>query len=140
MKDCSPSLVPIVKDENFNLNQCPKNDLKREQMKNIPYAAIVGSLMYDEACTRHDIAFVVGILERYQSNPGNDYLRTTKKVLRYLQGTKDYMIMYKPSDNLEVIGYSNSYFAGCIDSCKSISDTFVVWWSYILEECQIDTD
>ncbi|RVW35870.1 Retrovirus-related Pol polyprotein from transposon TNT 1-94 [Vitis vinifera] len=45
MKDCSPSVSPIVKVDRFNLNQCPKNNLEREQMKNIPYASTVESLM-----------------------------------------------------------------------------------------------
>ena len=31
------------------------------------------------------------------------------------------MLMYRRTDNLEVIGYSDSDFAGCIDSCKSTS-------------------
>ncbi|RVX13369.1 Retrovirus-related Pol polyprotein from transposon TNT 1-94 [Vitis vinifera] len=65
MKDCSPSVSPIVKGDKFNLNQCPKNDLEREQMKNIPYASIVRSLIYAPVCTRPDIAFVVGMLGRY---------------------------------------------------------------------------
>ena len=43
MKDCSPSVAPIVKRDRLNLNQCPKNDFEKEQMKNIPYASIVGS-------------------------------------------------------------------------------------------------
>ena len=73
MKDCSPSVAPIVKGDRFNLNQCPKNDFEREQMKNISYASAVGSLMYAQVCTRLDIAFVVGMLGRYQSNPGMDY-------------------------------------------------------------------
>ena len=30
MKDCSPSVAPIVKGDRFNLNQCPKNDIERE--------------------------------------------------------------------------------------------------------------
>ena len=30
MKDCLPSVTPIVKGDRFNLNQCPKNDLERE--------------------------------------------------------------------------------------------------------------
>ena len=46
MNDCSPSIVPIVKGDRFNLDQCPKNDLERKQMKNIHYASDVGSLMY----------------------------------------------------------------------------------------------
>ena len=65
MKDCSPSVATIVKGDMFNLNQCPKNDFEREQMKNIPYALVVGSLMYAQVCTRPDIAFAVGMLGRY---------------------------------------------------------------------------
>ena len=65
MNDYSPSVAPIVKGDRFNLNQCPKNDLEREQMKNIPYASAVGSLMYAQVYTRPDIAFAVGMLGRY---------------------------------------------------------------------------
>ena len=84
MKDCSPSVAPIMKGDKFNLNQCPKNDLEREQMKDIPYASVVGSLMYAQVFTRPDISFIVGMLGRYQSNPGLGYWRDAKKVLRYL--------------------------------------------------------
>ncbi|KAL4271452.1 hypothetical protein GQ457_13G004180 [Hibiscus cannabinus] len=121
MKDCSPTVAPIVKGDKFNLNQCPKNEFEREQTKNIPYASVVGSLMYAQVCTRPDIAFVVGMLGRYQSNPGIDHWRAAKKVLRYLKGTKEYMLMYKRSDHLEVIGYSDSDFASCVDTRKSTS-------------------
>ncbi|XP_068638583.1 lachrymatory-factor synthase-like [Aristolochia californica] len=38
--------------------------------------------MYVQVCTRPDIAFAVGILGRYQSNPGLDHWRTAKKVMR----------------------------------------------------------
>ncbi|KAA0031640.1 Retrovirus-related Pol polyprotein from transposon TNT 1-94 [Cucumis melo var. makuwa] len=58
-------------------------------------------------------------LKRYQSNPGMDHWKAAKKVLRYLQGTKDYMLTYKRSDHLEVIGYSDSDFLGCVDTRKS---------------------
>jgi hypothetical protein len=121
MKDCSPSLAPIVKGDRFNLNQCPKNDFEREQMKKIPYASAVGSLMYAQVCIRPDIAFVVGMLGRYQSNLGIDHWRVAKKAMRYLQGTKKYMLMYRRTNNLEVIGYSDSDFVGCVDSRKSTS-------------------
>ena len=39
--------------------------------------------------------------------------------MRYLQETKDYMLTFRRSDQLEVIGYSDSYFAKCVDSKKS---------------------
>ncbi|KAL3641393.1 hypothetical protein CASFOL_016361 [Castilleja foliolosa] len=59
------------------------------------------------------------MLGRYQSNPGIDHWKAAKKVLRYLQGTKDYMLCYQRSDSLEVIGYSDSDYAGCVDTRKS---------------------
>ena len=45
--------------------------------------------------------------------------KAAKKVLRYLQGTKDYMLTYRKSSNLELVGYSDSDYAGCIDTRKS---------------------
>ncbi|PKU63193.1 Retrovirus-related Pol polyprotein from transposon TNT 1-94 [Dendrobium catenatum] len=75
--------------------------------------------MYAQTCTRPDISFVVGILGRYQNNLRLDHWKAAKKVLRYLQGTKEYMLNFRRSDHLEVIGYSNLDFAGCLDSRKS---------------------
>ena len=69
MKDSSPSIALIVKGDKFNFDQCSKNDLEREQMKNIPYAFAIGSLMYAQVCTRSDITFSVGMLRKYHSNP-----------------------------------------------------------------------
>ena len=89
MNYCSPSVAPIVKGDKFNLNQCPKNNLEQEQIKNISYASAVGSTMYAQVCTRPDITFAVRMLGRYQSNLGMDHWRTAKKILRYLKGTKD---------------------------------------------------
>jgi len=65
MNKCSASPIPIQKGDKFSLMQCPKNDLERKQMENIPYASVVGSLMYAQTCTRPDISFAVGMLGRY---------------------------------------------------------------------------
>ena len=73
MKDCSPSVAHIVKGDKLALSQCPKNDFEREHMKNTPYASAVGSLIYAQICTRPDIAYAVGVLGRYQSNPSIDH-------------------------------------------------------------------
>ena len=73
MKNCSPSVAPIVKGDKFELSQCPQNNFEREHMKKIPYVSAVGSLMYAQVCTRPDISYVVGVLGRYQSNPGVDH-------------------------------------------------------------------
>ena len=99
--------------------QCSKNDLERKQMENIPYASVVGILMYAQTCTRSNISFAVGMLGRYQSNPGLEHWKAAKKVLRYLQGTKNHMLTYKKSDHLEMTGYTDSDFVGCVDTRKS---------------------
>ena len=49
-----------------------------------------------------------------------DHWRAANKVFRYfLQGTKDHMLAYRRSDYLELFGYSDSDFAGCVDTRKS---------------------
>ncbi|XP_057958555.1 secreted RxLR effector protein 161-like [Malania oleifera] len=88
-------------------------------MENIPYASFVGSLMYAQTCTRPDISFAVGMLEEYQSNPKMEHWKAAKKVLRCLKGPRHYMLTYRKFDLLEVIGYSDSDFSGCVDSRKS---------------------
>ncbi|XP_070049095.1 secreted RxLR effector protein 161-like [Nicotiana tomentosiformis] len=119
MNNCSAGIVPIQKWDKFSLMQCPKNDVEQKKMESIPYFSIVGSLMYAQTCTRSNISFAIGMLGRYQSNPEIDHWKATKKVLRYLKGTKDYMLMYRRSKHLKVVGYSDSDFAGCIDTRKS---------------------
>ncbi|KAK4404264.1 hypothetical protein Sango_0795000 [Sesamum angolense] len=43
------------------------------------------------------------------------------KSLMYAQRTKDYMLTYQMIDQLEIIGYTDSYFVGCQDSMNSAS-------------------
>ena len=112
MKDCSPSVAPIVKGDRLNLNQCPKNDFEKEQMKNIPYASVVSSIIYVQVCTRLDIVFVVSMFGRYQSNPGMDHWRAAKKVLRYLQGIKEYQLMYRQTDNYSLLNFRSHWIVG----------------------------
>ena len=90
-------------------------------MQHIPYASAIGSLMYAQVCTRPNIAYIVGMLGGYLSNPRKDHWIAAKRVMRYLQRTKDYMLTYRKSDQLKIIGYSDFDFAGCRDSMKSTS-------------------
>jgi hypothetical protein len=88
----------------------------------VPYTSVVGSLMYAQVYTRPDLAFVTEMLERYQKNPGKPHWDGVKKSLRCLQGTKGLMLTYKKSDApLEIVGYSDSDFAGCLNTKKSTS-------------------
>ncbi|KAD6120258.1 hypothetical protein E3N88_11529 [Mikania micrantha] len=65
----------VMKKHGFLKNQCPKTEAEKAQMRMIPYASVVGSLMYAQVCTRPDIAYIAGMLSRYQTNPGLDHLK-----------------------------------------------------------------
>ena len=113
MHDSKPGDTPVAKGDKFSLNQCPKNNFEVKEMQKIPYALAVGSLMYAQVCTHPDIAYIVGMLGRYLSNPGMDHWKAAKRVMRYLQRIKDHMLTYRRSDQLEIIRYSDSDYAGC---------------------------
>jgi hypothetical protein len=83
-----------VKGDTFSKCQCPQNGNERTQMQSIPYASIVGSLMYAQVCTRPDISYAVSVLGRYLNDPGLSQSTVAKKVLRYLKGTKNFMLTY----------------------------------------------
>ena len=121
MKSCSSGKTPIVKGDRFSKSQYPQNDIERDRMKAIPYFSVVGNLMYAQVCPRPDIAFVVGMLGKYLSDPDQSHWKAAKKVLRYLQDTKDLMLTYRHTNTLGVIGFSDSDFAGCVYYKKSTS-------------------
>ena len=72
-------------------------------MKAVSDSSIVGSLMYAQVCTLPDIAFVISMLSRYLSDSSQSHWKVAKKVLRYLQGTKDLMLTYRRTDTLKVV-------------------------------------
>ena len=79
MKMCKAVGVPIVKGDKLSDEQCPKNDLEKDAIKTIPYASVVGSLMYAQVCMRLDIALIVNVIGRYLSNLGHDHWVVEKK-------------------------------------------------------------
>ena len=52
--------------------------------------------MYLAVATRLDIAYAVGVLGCFSSNPGPTHWKAAKHLCRYLQGTKDYRLTYAP--------------------------------------------
>jgi hypothetical protein len=70
MHACNPMSAPIVKGDKYGSFQSPRNQYEIDQMKSAPYASAVENLMYAQVCTRPDLAFVTGVLYRYQKNPG----------------------------------------------------------------------
>ena len=92
MQECKPVKVPIPVGVRLSAEQCPKTQEEEEDMSHVPYASVVGSLMYAMVCTRPDIAHAVGVLSRYMSKPRKEHWITVKRVFRYLCGTIDHEI------------------------------------------------
>ena len=57
--------TPVERGLALSINQCPKIDIEKEPMNNIPYTSAMGSLMHAMLCTRHDIYLVVGLASHY---------------------------------------------------------------------------
>ncbi|RVW86375.1 Retrovirus-related Pol polyprotein from transposon TNT 1-94 [Vitis vinifera] len=100
--------------------QCPRNNMERANEEN---SLCISCGEFDVRSNMYKTGYqlCVGMLGRYQSDPGFEHWKAAKKVMRYLQGTKDYMLTYKRSEQLEVVGYSDSDYGGCLDSLKSTS-------------------
>jgi len=101
MYECKSGDTPIAKGDKFSISQCPKGHLEIKEMQKIPYASTVGSLMYAKVCTRPDIAYIVGVLRRYLSNSNMDHWKAAKRVMIYLKRTKNYMLIYIRSNQLQ---------------------------------------
>uniref|UniRef100_A0A2N9ER43 Integrase catalytic domain-containing protein n=1 Tax=Fagus sylvatica TaxID=28930 RepID=A0A2N9ER43_FAGSY len=124
--DCKPIDTPVGKGNSLSSEMCPKTWVEIESMARVPYANAIGSLMYAMLCTRPDICFVVGLVNRFQSNPGPAHWKAVKRILRYLRGTADYMLCYQGRD-LRLRGYSDADWAGDLDERKSTSSyTFLL--------------
>ena len=59
----------------------PEDKDEQEFMENVPYAQVVGYLMYAMTSTRPDICHAVGLVSRYQSNLGMIYWQAVKRIL-----------------------------------------------------------
>ena len=74
MQDSKNGITPFRHGVHLSKDQCPMTPQEKEQMREVPSALAVGSLIYAMLCTRPDICHAVGLVSRYQSNPGPDYV------------------------------------------------------------------
>jgi hypothetical protein len=70
MQDSKPMDTNVDKSLSLSLNICPKTLEEKEKMFKVLYTSVINSLIYAMMCTRLDICYVIGLVSRYQSNPG----------------------------------------------------------------------
>ncbi len=97
-----------------------------KDVSNFPYRSAVGALLYLAWDTRFDIAFAIGVLSRSLEEPTIEDVCKIKCVMRYLAGTKNLCLVYKPASRV-LKCFSEADFAGCNKTYRSTSGVVTVF-------------
>ena len=98
MENCKPALVPMAVGIKLSEGMCPSTLEENKRMEKTPCASALGSLMYAMLFTRPDLCYTVGVLSRYQMNPGIGHWNQIKHDLHYVQATLDYSLCFNQKD------------------------------------------
>ena len=93
----------------------PKTQEDEDKMSKVPYALVVGSLMYVIVCTKVDITHAVGVVSKYMSHPGTEHCNLVKWILRYLRGTSS-KCLYFGGSTTDLQGYVDLDLVGDINT------------------------
>ena len=86
------------------------------------YQKIIGCLTYATTATRPNPVPAVGVLSKYTSRLEKEHWQGVKRILRYIQGTLDFGVIYKAKDiTSSLTGYSDANWAGDLDTRRSAS-------------------
>ncbi|GJQ90317.1 hypothetical protein Tco_0001456 [Tanacetum coccineum] len=96
----------------------PNNGQAISQLK---YYRVIGCMMYAMTCIRLDIAFTVGKLSRYTSNPSTQQWQAIQRVLSYLKKIMDNSLTYTSYPSV-LEGYSDVSWINKVEDKSSTSD------------------
>ncbi|KAK6142848.1 hypothetical protein DH2020_023196 [Rehmannia glutinosa] len=106
-----------------------------ESVDNTLYRSMRGSLLY-LTTSRPDVMYSVCLCARYQANPKITHLKALKRIIRYIGGTTNLEIRYTKDTNTNLVGFSDSDWAGDVDDRKSttggcfyLGNNLVSWYS-----------
>ena len=119
MENCRPASTPLTRGVRFT-------QLEPLGQLDFPYRQMLGSLIHAMNWTRPDLAFAINMLSRFSANPTRRAIYEIVRVFRYLQRTKSLKLTYslEPDDhisNFRLYAFSDSDFAGCLDTARSIT-------------------
>lgn len=121
MEECNPKRTPMEKGFQYNGES--------KILENIPYRQLIGGLMYLATTSRPDIGYAVSYLSRFLDKPTQETYNAGKRILRYLQGTKDKKLTYykNTSNNINLYGYSDADWGTDKKDRKSVSGCMILY-------------
>ncbi|GJY40372.1 retrotransposon protein, putative, ty1-copia subclass [Tanacetum coccineum] len=121
MENSKRGSIPMQEKLKLSKSQGASIPAEIRRMQNVPYASVMGSIMYVVICTRPDVAFAHNITSRFQKNPGDLHWTTVKKVLKYLRNTKDMFLVYGDDIKRELMVscYTDAGYLTDADDLKS---------------------
>ena len=91
-------------------------------MDKIPYASVIGSIMYAMLCTRPDVSYALSMISTFQSDPSECHWIAVKNILTYYRRTKDIFFIYGGQEGeLVISGYTDAGFQYDLDDFRSQS-------------------
>ena len=114
MDECKLIKTPMPTNGHLDLDEGGKS------VDQTLYNSMIDSLLYLTA-SRPDIMFSVCMCARFQSSPKEAHLVVVKRILRYLKHSPSIGFWYPKGARFQLVGYSNSDYAGCKIDRKSTS-------------------
>src|SRR5207237_682294 len=116
MEGAKPIKTPMATNGHLDINQEGKS------MDQKVYRSKIGSLLY-LCASRPDIMLSVCMCARFQAATKECHLVAIKRILRYLVHTPILGLWYPKGSSFDLLGYSNSDYAGCKVDPKSTTGT-----------------
>lgn len=117
MANCSSVTTPL--DPNQKLS-AKRESSSSPEAEFFPYQETVGSLLYLGHVSRPDICFPACNLNTYSNDFSSMHVKAVKRVLRYLQGSKNLKLEFTKEGNPQVIGYCDADWGSDERDRKSI--------------------
>jgi hypothetical protein len=114
MMNCKASPTPVI------MGLKLRKEEKESKVDPTLFKRLVGTLMY-LTMRRHDIMYGVRLISRFMETPEESHWKERRRILRYVNGTKDFGIKYSTSEDFRLIGYTDNDYGGNIDDIKSTS-------------------
>ena len=95
----------------FKASKCPF--LSGIKLGEFGESQLVGSLLYRYLVRsllyithyRPNLSYVVGVVALYMNHPHEIHWKTSKSILQYVQGTRNFKVHYNVSSPLELVGF-----------------------------------